>query len=300
MKTTSANKEGKYSRLPLSQPCHRAKLWQSLWTFFGSKLITCLSAVALFLLLISSNAQALALYDRVSATGTLNVRNAAAGSQVLTTESAGAKGFIIGGPTTATYQGTSYVWWEVSWDNYLSGGWSIANTMQTIPSWELDVYSSNPNSGVTINVSPTDVWWLLGSGTTDSLTPTDFWRIYDNNVSVTLTAPSTAGGNNFLQWNRNGSFYSSSQTTAVTMNADYTMTAVYSAPVITGTIHFTANASSGGALSTSEMNAVLLFPSAGGGSVARKQPVTANPMDFTGIAYGNYYIFVTTVPFSFC
>jgi hypothetical protein len=194
--------------------------------FLGSTLVSSLLFVALASLLFSSDAQALALYDRVQATGTLNVRDAAAGN-LLTTEYVGNKGFIIGGPVTATYQGISYVWWQVSWDNYLSGGWSIANTMQTIPAWELDVYSSNPNSGVTINVSPKDVWLLLGGGTTDSLVPTDFWRAYDNNFVVTLTAPATAGGNNFLQWNRNGSSYSSSQTTTVTMNADYSMTAVY-------------------------------------------------------------------------
>ncbi len=172
----------------------------------GSTLFIRLLFVALLLLPFLSNGQALALYDRVDATGTLNVRDAPAGNQI-TTEYAGNKGFIIGGPVTATYQGTSYVWWKVSWDNYVSGGWSISNTMQAIPAWELDVYSSNPNSGVTINVSPIDVWSFLGSGTTDLLTPTDFFRIYDNNVLVTLTTPATAGGNNFVQWNRNGSYY---------------------------------------------------------------------------------------------
>jgi pimeloyl-ACP methyl ester carboxylesterase len=222
--TASASPVALVIRLLSAQPDRPAR--QSGEPSLVSRLITRLFFVTFFLLLFSSNTQALALYDRVSATGTLNVRDVAAGNQIAT-EYAGNKGFIIGGPVTATYLGTSYVWWEVSWDNYLSGGWSIANTMQTIPSWELDVYSSNPNSGVTISVSPIDVWLFLGSGTTDTLVPTGFWRIYDNNVLVTLTAPATAGGNNFVQWNRNGSFYSSSQTTTVTMNADYSMTAVY-------------------------------------------------------------------------
>ena len=42
-------------------------------------------------------------------------------------------------------------------------------------------------------------------------------------------------------------------------------------------------------MATSEMNAVLLFQNSNGVEVARKAPASANPMDFTGVAYASYY-----------
>ncbi|MEW6104410.1 MAG: helix-hairpin-helix domain-containing protein, partial [bacterium] len=84
----------------------------------------------------------------------------------------------------------------------------------------LTVTSINPNSGVKITVSPND-----NNGQGSGLTT--FTRTYNNNTVVTLTAPSTAEGNNFQKWQRNGIDYSSTQTTNVTMDAIYTMTAVY-------------------------------------------------------------------------
>jgi formylglycine-generating enzyme required for sulfatase activity len=56
-----------------------------------------------------------------------------------------------------------------------------------------------------------------------------------------------------------------------------------------GTIRVTVNSSSGSTLSTSEMNAVILFASTGS-EVARKQPPTSNPMDFTSVNYGGYFV----------
>ncbi|MEM4204642.1 MAG: BACON domain-containing carbohydrate-binding protein, partial [Candidatus Methanomethylicaceae archaeon] len=92
----------------------------------------------------------------------------------------------------------------------------------TVPTRTLTVASSNPNSGVTITVSPNDNNGQ-GNGTTQ------FTRTYNNNTTVMLTAPSSAGGNTFQKWQRNGSDYSTSQTVNVTMGANYTMTAVYRA-----------------------------------------------------------------------
>ncbi len=86
----------------------------------------------------------------------------------------------------------------------------------------LTVISSNPTSGVTITVSPADNS-SQGNGTTK------FTRVYNDNTVVNLTAPATAGGNNFQKWQRNNVDWSSSQTTSVTMSAAYTMKAVYAA-----------------------------------------------------------------------
>ena len=87
----------------------------------------------------------------------------------------------------------------------------------------LSVASSNPGSGVSITVSPNDT-----GGNGNGSTP--FARNYTNNTQVTLTAPSTAGGNNFQKWQQNGVDYSTSLSAAITMTTNYTMTAVYTSP----------------------------------------------------------------------
>jgi hypothetical protein len=95
----------------------------------------------------------------------------------------------------------------------------------------LTVASANPGSGVSISVSPTDNSGL-GNGTTQ------FTRTYNNNTNVTLTAPATAGGNNFQKWQRNGVDWSVTQAANVTLDADYTMTAVYVPGVTPGLVGY--------------------------------------------------------------
>src|SRR6476619_5943346 len=91
------------------------------------------------------------------------------------------------------------------------------------PPRTLTVASTNPASGVSIAVSPND-----NSGVGNG--PTPFSRTYNPNTTVTLTAPATAGGNSFQKWQRNGVDWSTSQATNVTLDANYTMTAVYVTP----------------------------------------------------------------------
>ena len=121
--------------------------------------------------------------------------------------------------------------------------------------WTLTVASSNPNSGASITVSPNDNS-SQGNGTTQ------FTRIYNDNTVVTLTAPSTAGGNNFQKWQRNGVDYATTPQTTVTMDANYTMTAIYVTPAVTQTLSVTsANPDSG-------------------------VPITVSPNDLTGLGSG--------------
>jgi len=87
----------------------------------------------------------------------------------------------------------------------------------------LTVASSNPANGVIITVSPND-----GNGAGNGTT--QFARVYAPGTVVSLTAPATAGGNNFLKWQRNGSDFAATAATSVPMDAPYTMTAVYSTP----------------------------------------------------------------------
>ena len=85
----------------------------------------------------------------------------------------------------------------------------------------LTVASSNPNSGVSITVTPND-----NNGQSYGMTP--LTRIYNHNTLVMLAAPLTGPGlNSFQKWQYGGIDYSFNVSTTVTMNASYTMTAVY-------------------------------------------------------------------------
>lgn len=93
-------------------------------------------------------------------------------------------------------------------------------TFTVVTHLALTVISSNPNSGVNVTVSPVDI-------NSQSNGSTQFTRTYNSGTSVTLTAPATAGGNSFLKWQRGGVDYSTDQSITFTMDADYTVTAVY-------------------------------------------------------------------------
>jgi sugar lactone lactonase YvrE len=93
-----------------------------------------------------------------------------------------------------------------------------ANYTTSNTTYVLSVKSLIPSSGVGIAVSPVDNNGD-GSGTTSLI------RIYNQGTQVTLTAPSTAGGNNFLSWT--GCDQASSITCSVTLTATRTVTANY-------------------------------------------------------------------------
>ena len=84
--------------------------------------------------------------------------------------------------------------------------------------------STNPASGVAINVSPVDNS-NAGNGTTS------FTRTYNSGTSVTLTAPATSNGNTFSSWT--GCTAASATTCTITLAANATVTANYTVPVST-------------------------------------------------------------------
>lgn len=89
------------------------------------------------------------------------------------------------------------------------------------PRFTLTVNSTNPNSGVPITVTP-NADGGLNNGTTQ------FTRTYKHFTTVFLTAPISAGGNNyFLKWQKNGVDLTNTRTTSVNMGTNQTMTAVY-------------------------------------------------------------------------
>ena len=100
-----------------------------------------------------------------------------------------------------------------------------AYQLMSVATRTLTVASLNPSSGASITVSPNDAGGQ-GSGVTQ------FTRTYNDATVVTLTAPATSGSNPFQKWQRNGADYSASNIVMVTMDADYTMTAVFSSPPV--------------------------------------------------------------------
>lgn len=80
---------------------------------------------------------------------------------------------------------------------------------------------SDPSAGIAISASPSAI-----DGRTDGTTP--FGLTYPNGSEVLLTAPATANGFPFVKWLLNGSDHSINPATSVVMDADQTLTAVYS------------------------------------------------------------------------
>jgi hypothetical protein len=102
-----------------------------------------------------------------------------------------------------------------------SSGGGGSTTPPPPTTYVLTVNSASPATGVDITVTPADKN-SLENGTTS------FTRTYNSGTAVTLTAPTTAGGNNFSAWT--GCTSASTVTCNVTIGANTTVTATYSAP----------------------------------------------------------------------
>lgn len=118
-------------------------------------------------------------------------------------------------PVTGTYS----IWANALSPDDTTGAYSVTVSLP-VPR-TLTVASSNPDSGVTIGVGPADNNGL-SSGTTQ------FTRTYDHFTTLTLSAPSNLGPDViFLKWQKNGVDWTTATVTVLTMDADYTVTAVY-------------------------------------------------------------------------
>lgn len=90
--------------------------------------------------------------------------------------------------------------------------------------FDLNVASVNPVSGVTVTVSPADNGALTDGSTA-------FTRNYDDTTAVTLVAPATAGANDFSAWaNCDSVGGAGNRTCTVTMTTDRTVTVTYVTP----------------------------------------------------------------------
>jgi hypothetical protein len=101
------------------------------------------------------------------------------------------------------------------------GGGVTISTPPPPTTYVLTVGSSDPGSGVAVTVSPAD----NNSAANGS---TSFTRTYNSGTSVTLTAPSTSGGNAFSSWT--GCTSTSTETCTVSLTANATVTANYATP----------------------------------------------------------------------
>jgi TolB protein len=133
----------------------------------------------------------------------------------------------------ATVNGNDFQRWQrdgVDWSGNVSTNIGISGnvTMTAIyaKAPTLTVTSTNPGTGVTINVIPND---KDGSG--NGTTP--FTRTYNPSSTVNLTAPLTAGTSTFWKWQVDGVDYVQHQLATVTMDFDHTVTAIYVTPSAT-------------------------------------------------------------------
>ncbi|MCP5531676.1 MAG: DUF642 domain-containing protein [Akkermansiaceae bacterium] len=105
-----------------------------------------------------------------------------------------------------------------------------------------------------IVVSPAD-----SSGATNGTTT--FSRSYPDGTTVTLTAPATSNGVNFVKWRKNGADLTTNATTTVTVDGNHTLTAVYSDPPFSNgsfeTGSFSPWVASGGTVDSVKINSSI-------------------------------------------
>jgi hypothetical protein len=98
-----------------------------------------------------------------------------------------------------------------------------ALTAVYVPTWTLTINSFNPNSGISVSVSPADNSGVVSGVTTFTLS-------YGGGTLANLSAPPTSGTNLFQKWQEDGADYTTNLTAVVTNDANHTLTAVYAPP----------------------------------------------------------------------
>ncbi|MDB4805128.1 immunoglobulin domain-containing protein, partial [bacterium] len=107
-----------------------------------------------------------------------------------------------------------------SLDHFQTCTFVIDNIVQAPKNHTLTVASRDPDSGVTVTVSPAD-----RNGQADGTS--QFTCVYSKGTEVTLSAKQIVGANQFKQWLANGVPVSTEPTVTVTMDYDRTLRAVY-------------------------------------------------------------------------
>ena len=149
-------------------------------------------------------------------------------SQGITEDGSSGSGIWTGTPATAKFVGT------------LTGGYASCENPSGSDFYSRFsvVYQSiaqflEPLRTLTVtSVNPSTVGIIvLLNGNNQPSGSTPFTRTFFHNASVNLTAASTlVNGNTFQKWQRNGQDFATGQSVTVTMNSDFTMTAIYLSP----------------------------------------------------------------------
>lgn len=96
---------------------------------------------------------------------------------------------------------------------------SVAYT-NTVGTFLITFTSTTPNSGVAMTVSPT-------SNDSTSSGNTTFSATWNSTTNVTVTAPNRSQGSSFLQWNRDGVYYTNNVAAVFSVDRARTFTAQY-------------------------------------------------------------------------
>lgn len=247
----------------------------------------------LMLFLLGSQVMAIQIGDRVKAgSNGANCRTGAGTNFALVPGSpvaAGALGVVMSGPST----GSNLTWYVINWDDLSQDGYSATTTYTAVvpdkPATTSPGGTSAAGQTTITTVTPTFQWTVAGATHINVYirdTGTNVLQNFSDVGSIggnwTIPAGKLQDGHSY-KWNMQAS---NSIGDSLISNDRY-----FKVDVPTGTIHLTVKSSTNATLPKSEINGVLLFnPSQIEHS--RQQPPSANPMDFTGVKYGDYYYFV--------
>jgi hypothetical protein len=153
-------------------------------------------------------------------------------------------GYTVRVTTDPKALGNSFLEWQrdgVSYSRDISttvvidGDHTMKAVYDSSTTRSLTLKSLNPNSGVSISLTPGDVF-NVNTGNTG------FEAKFSVGTPVTVKAPATAGGNVFKRWMVDGYQWDTATTTVLPLDNDHEMTAVYE-PVSTVTVTVQTNPS---------------------------------------------------------
>lgn len=117
-------------------------------------------------------------------------------------------------------------------DVIMNFDWNMTAEYRPVRTLTVDASGTAGGLGVLIDLSENDI-----NGNSSGTAPPSFNRSYISGTALTITAPTNApNGNFFMEWLLNGSSYSSSHSTILSITNDATVTAVYS-PLYTLTVN---------------------------------------------------------------
>ena len=131
--------------------------------------VTLCSRIGVMLALLSAllgnvNSFAISLGDRVETNATVNVRSTPAGT-VSGQQTLGVLGIVVGGPTTASLNGTQYTWWDINFDSGVDGWVADIGLNALAPAAPIQSSPGNASSpGPTISTLTPTMSWNLTAG----------------------------------------------------------------------------------------------------------------------------------------